>query len=191
MRTPDISRARLARVLAVDRNELRRASDRIEAWSRLALIIAFVPLAVLAALVAGRWVHDASARELRPGQQTREVTAVLVSAAPAGQSGAVWYWTPARWTEDGVTHRGNVPAVAGTSAGSTVPIWIDAAGRVQQPPLTYAQVTSRMVVALVVSSLAVAIVLWLAWRLLRWRLDRRRLARWDEAWSQVGPLWTR
>jgi hypothetical protein len=191
MRMPDITRVRLARLLALDRNELRRASDRIEAWIRLVLVIAFVPLALVAALAAARWMHDAGASEVRAGQQVREVTAVLASAVPAEPPGTAWYMTPASWTVAGVTHQGDVPAVPGAQAGSTIPIWINASGRVQLPPLTHAQLTSRVVLALAVTPMAVAVGLWLAWVVLRWRLDRRRLARWDEAWSLVGPLWTR
>lgn len=189
MRTPDIRRAKLTRLLALDHNELRRRSDRIEAWFRLALITVFVPLAVLGAMAAAQWVHDAGARELRPAPHVREVTAVLVRGEPAG--GSAWYLAPARWTADGVTQRGYVPALPGAKAGSAVAVWVDAAGRVQRPPLTTAELSARVVLALFAAPLAVATGLWLAWRVLRWQLDRRRLARWDEAWSLVGPQWTR
>lgn len=192
MRTPDMRR--LACLLALDRNELRRPTDRFESWFRLALIAAFVPLAVVAASSAAHLVHAAGARAVRAGHGNRQVTAVLVSGAPAAGSspaGSAWARAPARWTANGVTHTGDVPADPGSRAGTTVAIWIDAAGQVQPPPLTATQVTARMVLAAVAAPPAVALALWLIWRGLRWRLDRHRLARWGRAWSVVEPLWTR
>lgn len=76
-------------------------------------------------------------------------------------------------------------------AGTVVPVWIDAAGQSQPPPVTATQVAVRVVLAAIATPAAVALVLWLAWRGLRWRLDRNRLARWARAWSRVEPLWTR
>jgi len=194
MRKPGIGRGGLARRLGLDGNELRRTSDRIEAWLQLALIVAFVPLALLAMSSVAHLVHEAGSRELRTGMQLRQVTAVLLptgAAAGATPTGSAWSWEPARWTADGVTHKGYAPADPGTPAGTTVPVWINDAGQAQPPPVTATQVTARVVLAALAMPPAVALGLWLAWRGLRWRLDRNRLARWARAWSRVEPLWTR
>lgn len=187
-------RGGLARWLGFDHNELRRTSDRIEAWLLLALIVAFVPLAVLATSNVARWVGDEGARQVRADLSLRPVTAVLLPRAPvtgSSPAGSVWSRVPARWTAGGVTHTGAVPANPGTPAGTAVQIWVNDAGQAQQPPLTADQATARAVLAAVATPPAVALWLWLAWRGLRWRLDRHRLARWDRAWSHVEPLWTR
>jgi hypothetical protein len=187
-------RVGLARRLGLDHNELRRTSDRIEAWLSLVLIVAFVPLALLATGAVAHSVDSAGARELRPGVAPRQVTAVLLPGAPAtgsSPSGSAWSWEPARWTADGVTHTGNVPADPGTPAGTAIQIWVNPAGQAQPPPLTAAQVTARGRLAAVATPPAVALWLWLAWRGLRWRLDRHRLASWARAWSQVESQWTR
>ena len=193
MRTPAAWRAGLARRLSLDHNELRRASDRIEAWFLITLIVAFIPLAVLATSAVARSVGDAGARQLRADVPLRQVTAVLLQAAPVTRppTGAAWGWEPARWTADGVKHTGEVPADPGMPAGSAVPIWVNDAGQAQPRPLTATQATARAVVAAVATPPAVALWLWLAWRGLRWRLNRHRLARWGRAWSQVEPLWKR
>ncbi len=194
MRKPAVWRAGLARQLGLDHNELRRTSDRIEAWFLLVLIVAFVPLAVLATSAVARSVDNAGTHELRPGVPLRQVTAVLLPRAPVMGSlpgGSAWSWEPARWTADGVTHTGNVPVDPGTPAGTAIPIWVNPAGQAQPPPLTPDQVKGRAALAAAATPPAVALCLWLAWRGLRWRLDRHRLASWARAWSQVESQWTR
>jgi cytochrome c-type biogenesis protein CcmH/NrfG len=185
-------RAGLARRLGLDGNELRRTSDRIEAWFLLALIVAFVPLAGVATSAAARWVHAYGAYEVRADQSLRQVTAVLLpGAAGSSPTGSTWSWEPARWTADGVKRTGYVPADPGTPAGTAIPIWVNDTGQAQPPPVTGTQVTARVVLVAIATPPAVALGLWLTWRALRWRLDRHRLARWARAWSSVEPLWTR
>jgi hypothetical protein len=192
MRPVHARHAKLMRRLGLDRNELRRTSDRIEAWCALALIIAFVPLAVLSAAFAVHWVHDA-VKEQR-GKALKQVTAVLVHAVPAANSvvaGSAEVVAPARWTVAGSAHVGDVEAIPGSSAGTAVRVWVDAAGRLQQPPPTPGQVTGEAVLALIAAPLGVALGLWLAWYALRHLLNRRRLAGWAQEWSLFGPSWTR
>jgi hypothetical protein len=192
MRPAGMRCAQLMRKLALDRNELRRTSDRIEAWCALALIIAFVPLAVLAAASAVSCVHAAALTTQRA--QLRQVTAVLVRPAPSGNrdvAGSAVVLAEARWTVGGNTYVGDVPVTAGTRAGTAVRVWVDAAGKVQQPPPTAAQVAARVVLAMVAAPLGVALGLWLIWYAVKWLLDRRRLASWTHEWSSYGPSWTR
>ncbi len=192
MRPAHARHAKLMRQLSLDRNELRRTSDRIEAWCALALMIAFVPLAVLSAACAVHWVHDAVKGQ--HDNALRQVTAVLVHAVPAGnpivsETGVVF--ATARWTVAGSAHVGNVPAIPGSPAGTAVRIWVDATGSIKPAPPTPQQVTAEVVAALVAAPVGVAIVLWLAWFALRCVLNRRRLVSWSKEWSSFGPSWTR
>jgi hypothetical protein len=192
MRPAGTRRAQLIRRMALDRNELRRTSDRIEAWCALALIVAFVPLAVLSATCAASWVHASAAKEQR--EPLRQVTATLVQSAPAGNqdvAGSAVLWTEARWSAAGTIHVGDVPVIAGTRAGTDVRIWVDAAGRVQQPPPTATEVAADVVLATVAAPLGVALGLWLVWSAVKCLLDRRRLASWTQEWSSRGPSWMR
>jgi hypothetical protein len=61
---------RLARALGLDRNPLRRATDRAEGWLRIGLLGVFLVAGPMAALAAGHWAYH-------PG-----ITAARVSAAP-------------------------------------------------------------------------------------------------------------
>jgi hypothetical protein len=186
MRSAHARHATLVRQFALDRNELRRTSDRIESWCALALIIAFVPLAVLSAACAVHWVHEAVNKQ-RDNPVT-QVTAVLVHAVPAGNpvAGSVLFYARARWTVAGSVHVGDVPAIPGSPAGTAVRIWVDAAGKIQQAPITSAQVTAQVVAVLVAAPLGAALILWLVWFAVRCVLDRHRLVGWDREWSSLG-----
>jgi hypothetical protein len=61
---------RLARALGLDRNPLRRATDRAEAWIRVGLLAVFLIAGPMAALGAGHWAYHAG------------ITAARVPAAP-------------------------------------------------------------------------------------------------------------
>ena len=192
MRQAQAWHGKLMRQLGLDRNELRRTSDRIEAWCTLALIVAFVPLAVLSAACAAHWVHDAVKQQRE--NAVKQVTAVLVRAVPVANpitSGSGVVFAPARWTVAGSAHVGDVPAIPGSPARTAVRIWVDAAGSIEQAPPTAEQVTAQAVVALVAAPVGVAISLWLAWCALRCVLNWRRLASWTKELSSFGPSWTR
>lgn len=192
MGTSQYRRPGLARRLALDHNELRRTSDRIEAWARLLLLMLFVPLAVVTTVVATGVVRDNGAGELRAAHAIRQVRAVLVAKAPrvAATAGLGTTWR-ARWSAGGVSHTGLVLAADGYSAGARVPVWTDRSGQLHSPPVTPGQVTSREVLASTVSPLGVGVVMWLGFLGLRRRLNIRRLAGWDRDWSVVEPQWNR
>jgi hypothetical protein len=194
MRSAESWRERLVCRLALDRNPLRRVSDRVEAWFVLMLVTAFVPLAVLATVSTADWVYASGAREVKAGSSLRQVTAVLTEAAPASAApvpGSALIWTPARWKSDGMTRIGAVPAAPGSIAKSSVSIWVDAGGQAEPPPLTAGQLSARVTLAAMMAPFVVGLGLLLLWSGLRCLLDRRRLAAWSRAWSLVGPRWTR
>jgi hypothetical protein len=186
---------RLARRWGQDHNPLRRRSDLIEAWLLPAAIIAFLTLGPLVAVTAGLWIRADNAALRHAQLSWQRVPAVLLVAAPGpvmSDNGAnTWVdWTLARWTADGRWRTGDVPAAAGTRAGSTVPVWLDGAGNVRLPALTPAQ-TGRPVIAVAsLALLGLAVLLVSAALLGRRVLYRRRLAAWETAWREVGPRWS-
>src|SRR5262249_35331921 len=138
--TPTTTWTRVARRLGFDHNPLRRPSDLIEAWLLPAVIAVFLIVSPLLVGAASAWVHNENPAAQPAERSWHRVTAVLLQAVPGplmSDNGAnSWItWTPARWTAGGRPHVGQVPAVAGSSAGSTVPVWLDRAGNVQAPPL--------------------------------------------------------
>jgi hypothetical protein len=186
----------VSRRLGFDHNQLRRRSDVVEAWILPAAIALFLALCPLLALGASTWVHDEYAAAQQAERSWHRVTAVLLQAVPGplmSDNGAnTWLtWTPARWTENGSTHVGQVPADAGSSAGSTVSVWLDRAGNVEAPPLNPGQVGDRVVLAGVIVITSFAAFLAFLGLIGRRVLDRRRLASWGTAWLSVGPQWSR
>jgi len=186
---------RMTRRLGLDHNPLRRGSDVIEAWLLPAAVAAFLILGPLVAGVTGLRIHADNVAAQRAEHSWHRVPAVLLEAAPGplmSDNGAnSWLvWTPARWTSSGRAHVGNVPAPAGTSAGTSVPVWLDRAGNVQVP-LTALGARDRIVIAGAFVLAVLAVFLAGLTLLGRRVLDRRRLAGWEAAWLSVGPQWSR
>jgi len=187
---------RLACRLGLDANPLRRRTDKIATLLAALLLLVFLAGAPLLAIAAYGWAGRVGAAEQRAERSWREVPAVLLKSVPAPNSfgtGLFGYsWVPARWVApNGQARSGRIPVEVGMAAGRTVPIWVDAAGRPTDAPLTDRAVQARAATVAAVATLALVVVLAvLAWAG-RKLLDRRRLTDWELAWAIVGPKWTR
>ena len=95
---------RLARALGLDRNPLRRATDRAEAWIRVGLLAVFLIAGPMAALDAGDWAyHEGITAARAPAAPTHRVMSAALQQAPAitdlprvgqgGRAGARWQGT--------------------------------------------------------------------------------------------------
>jgi hypothetical protein len=187
---------RLARRFAGDGNPLRRRCDVIEGWLVPIGVAVFLALCPVAVAVTGLWVGAHNAATQRARASAHPVRAVLLDSAAGPQyrdHGAnTWVvWTPARWTSDGHTESGDVPAAAGTRAGSTVTAWVNRAGRVEPRPLTAGEVRADAAAYTLPILAVLAALLAVLACLARKMLDRRRLAGWETAWLSVGPQWSR
>jgi len=99
---------RLARVLGLDSNPLRRASDRAEAWIRVGLLAIFLLAGPPAALGAGHWAHHAGISGARV--QAEAAHRVQVKQAPfavglSRVSGARQAWARSRSGNAGASAR--------------------------------------------------------------------------------------
>ena len=75
--------ARLLRGRRLDRNPLRRGSDRAETFVIGGLLAAFLAAAPFAAHAAGAWGHDVAARQAQAQRASlAQVTATLLRASP-------------------------------------------------------------------------------------------------------------
>jgi hypothetical protein len=186
---------RTTRRLGFDHNPLRRRSDLIDGWLLPGVIAAFLILGPIAATVAGLWVHAGNVAAQRADKSWHQVSAVLLEPVPgplfAGNGDSWLIWSPARWVADGRTRTGDVPAPAGAMADSTVPVWLDRAGKVQGPPLTAAGASDRILIAVVAALACLVALLTVVAVAARWLLDRKRIAGWEAGWLSVGPQWSR
>ena len=188
---------RLACRLGLDANPLRRRTDRVATFLAAQLLLVVLVGVPLVAIAAYGWAGRIGAAEQRAERSWREVPAVLLmKSAPSPNSfvsGLFGYsWVPARWVgPNGQARSGNIAVEIGMAAGRTVPIWVNAAGRPTDAPLTHRAVQARAATVAAVATLGLVIAL----SLLAWAgrklLDRRRLADWELAWAIVGPKWTK
>lgn len=191
--------ASLTRRIGLDANPLRRGSDRLEAWVRIGLVLAFLAGAPLAGLQAVRWAQSSAARAAAAQQASvRSVPATLLRKVPGGaaqypySSTVSLGWAPARWTApDGTVRTGTVQAPLGALAGSTVLVWTDRSGRLAGPPLRQDQVQGWVLMAGVLAPVLLALMLLIIQGLCRQLLEWQRMASWEQAWSAVEPHWTR
>jgi hypothetical protein len=188
--------ARLIRGRRLDRNPLRRGSDRAETVVLGALLAAFVTVAPFAAHGAGRWAYTTSDREAQAQRaELRQVLATLLQAPSHATSyptaGVIPIAVDARWrAPDGQVRTGILFPPLGATAGSAVPVWVDGAGQLADPPLGRVQLVTRAHLAEEVAVGTLAIVLIAACWLARRALDGRRMAAWDVDWLATGPRWS-
>jgi len=186
----------LARRLGLDRNPLRRGTDRAEAWIRIALVLAFLTGAPLAAWGAESWAESVAptAAHLQLAGEHR-VPATLLRSAPGDSD--QWFtvrfaWVKARWAvPHGPVRTGYVQAPVGSRAGSTVQVWLDRSGTPTVAPWPRDQVQGWVLMMAVLAPAALALLLLATMGILGRIMDRRRLASWGQAWSAIGPQWTR
>ncbi|HEX3192196.1 MAG TPA: hypothetical protein VHS30_20690 [Streptosporangiaceae bacterium] len=186
--------ARLLRGLRLDRNPLRRGSDRAETIVLGALLAVFLAAAPVAAHAAGSWAHASAVRDAQAQRASlHQVTATVVRTAPVLSSygSASDFAVEARWrAPDGRVRTGELLVTADLAAGHSTRIWVDRTGRLTGPPLSRDQMTGRVQLAAGVAVGGLAAVLIMAACLVRGGIDRRRMAAWDADWLAIGPRWS-
>jgi hypothetical protein len=186
--------SRLARRLGVDRNPLRRRTDKIAAWLAALLVVMFLVGAPAVSLAAIGWVGRSAATWQHAARSWHQVLAVVTKASPEPPSWSLsgYAWVRARWTApDGRARAGLIPVTVGVAAGQTVRVWVDAVGTPTGPPLTTGMVVADEVRAAAVAVILLGVVLLCLMGAGRQVLDRRALAGWEADWAAVGPQWTR
>jgi hypothetical protein len=182
---------RVVRGLRLDRNPLRRGSDRAETAMLGVLVAAFLAIAPFAAHVAGSWTYAMSAREAQAQQAAlRQVPATLLQATtPWSIEGGAE--AQARWTApDGQVRTGQIFVPGSAPVGSTVMVWTNQAGQPADSPLQHSQVTVRADLARALAVAALAVTLIIIGLGGRWALDRHRLTAWDAEWLATEPRWS-
>ena len=144
------------------RIRLRRKGNRIKVGIFAGLLVTLLIGTPLLAIAAGWWEHGAAVAEQRAQRSVHLVTAVLLQDVPDVVA-ATGVWDAgalARWTaSDGRSCIGLVMDIAGTKAGSRIPIWSDGSCRQVDPPLTRGDVRSRVITAAALAAAAFAVTL--------------------------------
>jgi hypothetical protein len=187
------SLARALRRLTLGHGPLLRWSDRVELLSRLAALVVgllSLPIALTLATVAGTDLSAVAREEAASRQQETALLLATVPSAATVRSEYVMVRTEAVWSApDGSTVHGEVLAPPGSSAGTTVPIWVDVAGRPADRPLDRADVVSHALLVGVFSFLSLSLAATGGHLLVCHLLWRHRSRRWAEGWAAVEPVW--
>jgi len=153
--------SRLARRLGLDRNPLRRRTDKVEVCLAAVLIATFLASAPILSMTVVGWVgRNAAAEQLATHLQ--QVPAIVQKAAPAPPAWELSGYSsvPARWTApDGQARAGQILVSGRVPAGHIVRLWVNAAGTPAGPlPGGRAEIANEVAAALA-TNVAVGIVL--------------------------------
>ncbi|NEA60772.1 hypothetical protein G3I60_43075 [Streptomyces sp. SID13666] len=159
-----------------------------------ALLLLGVPAA---AITTGAVVHTTARAAARDQRATRHtVPAVLLEDAPSAVPGASGtgdrFPVKVRWGTPGGTDRtGTAKAAADSPRGSTTAVWVGPSGQQASAPMSSGQVASLTAVAVTAGGVLAIALLVTVRGLIRRATDRRRMAEWEQEWSQVGSTWGR
>lgn len=186
--------SRAVRGARLDRNPLRRGTDRAQTCLLAGLLVAAIGGAPFAAQAASNAAYQAGLH-LRHEQlaSRHQVRAVLTSNAPQvnGYGLDASVLTAATWTSvKGVRRSGDVPAEPGSPTGTAVTVWTDdATGSIESPPLSLAEAAGQADAAMVGVIAGTCFGYVAAAGLTVGLLNRRRLAAWEADWQVTARAW--
>ena len=176
-------------------NPLRRTSDLVEAWCRLALVVlalASLPAAVVVSLhvlahLEAAAARDATARHAVPATVLDQPRAVALPGRALPTSVA-----RVTWTEPGREPMAGTAVVPASAVpGSRTTVWVTRGGGIAAPPLARSDALALSALsgtALFLGMLGLVAVL--ASPLRRW-LDRGRYRSWALAWERLDAARSR
>ncbi|MDX2691951.1 hypothetical protein Sipo8835_11185 [Streptomyces ipomoeae] len=175
-------------------NPLRRTSDRVEAWCSALLLLLLALGLPVASVSAGLAVYESTMRTVQAQAAERhQITARVTSAPEAAPGSAADEKQTVRvsWTgEDGRQRTGTTRVPPDKTAGSTVRIWVDREGTVQEPPMSADNATATGWLTGGLTAVAVYAGFVAGRKAVRLALNSRRYARWDAEWDLVEPTWS-
>jgi hypothetical protein len=188
--------ARTYRGRRLDRNPLRRPSDRAETLVGIWLLVLFAVTAPLIAHAAATTTeHVASDARATALATSHQVTATTVQTAPALVQTPYTLstsWVNATWTApDGRRQTGQIQVDDGTRRGSRERIWVSASGNLVPPPLPAWQVRQLAEWAELISFLVVIAVFLTIVAMIKIALNRRSSALIEAEWAVIEPRWNR
>lgn len=184
---------RTLRRLGLDRNPLRRNTDRLETATRLLVALVCLVSAPLIAAV-GFGVHDHLARTAarEAASLIREDATVRSGPdAAGGRSAFVPVTAKVAWTTStGATHVATTTVPAGTRPGDHVTVWTTATGAVTSPPAAGSEVLTSTLAVVATLVVGVALLAWAALALACHLLDRARYRAWAREWVALSDVRT-
>lgn len=188
-----MGRVRIGWIFGGAGNPLRRPVDRVEAAVLAGLAALFLVTAPVLAVFAVRLAGSAGLLEQHAERTLYRVEATLLGRSSTQMTGPYGPYgdaglnvVAASWTAPaGGSRTGLVVAGPDEHAGQRVPIWVTEAGQLAKPPLSRAAVDERKALAAACAVLGLAAVMWVVVAGVRLAADRRRMAGWARAWTEM------
>jgi len=177
----------------LDRNPLRRGTDRLETCLLAGLFVAAATGAPFAAQAASHASYAGARHAQQEQLATRhQVRAVLTQDAAqlSAYTLSANVPTQATWTSvAGVRRSGEVPAAPGSRKGTVVTVWTNGSGYLDSPPLTTVEIADQAdaVTAGAVAGTVIAYAVGAG--VIRRLLNRRRMTAWDADWLATARTW--
>jgi hypothetical protein len=173
---------------------LKRGTDRVQALSRvllLVIVLAAIPVALCTASTSRGHLIGAAAAQARSRHQVQAVLLQDAVSSTASYESAPYY-APVRWTTaaGGGARVDTLPVPPGARAGTSVPVWVDAAGNLTAAPLGERDIRREARLIGIGSGIGLVLAGWVLHALVCQGLARRRDRQWTAGWSAVEPLWT-
>ncbi|MDH6711294.1 hypothetical protein P3T27_008052 [Kitasatospora sp. MAA19] len=190
---------RLRRAFGARHEPLVRPVDRARARAWLLATVGALLALALATAAALLSYHATEPRADSDRLRLHRVDAVVLTlpdhgSATGGRFGGGYgnrADVEASWTyPDGHPHTGTVQAPRSAVTGSVVPVWVDPAGAVSDPPTNRATLAVSAACTGAGGLLALLALLALALRLRLHTLDRRCDEDWTRDWARLEPLWS-
>jgi hypothetical protein len=178
----------------LDRNPLRRPSDRAATVIGIWLIVVFAVIAPFTARSTFTWTRALAEHARVTALASRyEVTAITLEQAPARSTLlTAQRWVSASWTApDGRQRTGPIQVPASTQKGTSERIWVASDGDVVAPPLSAAGIAGLADRAALGANVVLTGLFLIAGSVIGRVIDRRRLGAWDADWAVTEPRWTR
>lgn len=182
------------RRLGLDRNPMRRRTDRIQAVIQTILLLGFLAGAPAVAAYTGHRIYVSGMRTGRvQAAAWHRVPAVVVKVGPkAGWSRSA---SPVsllvRWLgPDRSWRTGEIEDAKAAVTGATVIVWVDGKGQLTHPPLARTGAIGQVVRAVLAVTAGLGLLLIAVGWAVSFLLDRYRLAGWEADWSATEPRWT-
>nr|WSZ14618.1 hypothetical protein OH837_15435 [Streptomyces canus] len=180
------------------RNPLRRRTDLAQAWIAVGLFLTVLAATPVAMFLLGDTAYRHHKETARRQAATRyDTPAVLVHDVPrhpepgSYEAKKTLYPATVRFTDPtGTSRTAKTDVAPALTAGSTVRVWVNADGKITDPPLTMEQVRNRAMGWALLAAMAVPVLGAAVHGYAHRRLERHHLAQWDAAWADIAPRWT-
>lgn len=173
---------------------LKRGTDRIEAASRLFVLVTVLAAIPAAFLISGAVRGHLEAVAAQQAAARHPAAAHLlhdVGASDPSYDAAGLVPTRVRWTTPSGHRRDGTTRVSPSRrAGDAVRVWLTADGALTSAPLDRRSIGDAVDCTRILAPLGIPLLAWSLHGLLRIGLDRRRSRQWASGWQSVEPVWT-